>query len=794
MQAVHGVLITQCLQRDFVAPIARHAVTPNRLHVGSVEAERLVGVDPATGPVAQVLAWARALPMAGFDILHIVDAHDPQDPAQAAHLALFGAHCLIGSQGAELVVPVEGEARENERFVAATGLNDFETTTLPAELERIRQRAGGRPLRVGVIGVWTDAKVSFLCYDLITRGGVSAVATCSALTASHGRLVHLAALDQLERLLGVTRFDSHGDFAAWLAPDAAGPPRLAAPRIDGGVRIEGVTGLDDDARAVLGHLFREARTVSLHPLSGGFSGAAVYRAESMDSAGHLEAPSVVKLGKPSMIGKERVAFERVEAVLGNAAPRVQGFVDVGDRAGIRYSFAAMGAGRVRTLKSMFEDGAPVETLLDVLRTVTDEIFAPFFAAARYERLPLFVHYGFAEAGPGGTGPAFVPVTRHAATVRKWVEAVLGAPATDRTPWVGGGSSASLCRFYEEVLPNVRFPVADAHYVATVHGDLNGANILVDKRENVWVIDYFHTGPGHVWRDLLKPENDLLYLFTPLEDDDALVEAMQITRALAAVQDLRAPLPEVLPGLQRPALCRAWTVLRGLRAVGARVTAEDRHPWQVAIGLLRYAAHTLSFDEADARQKRWALQAAGVWAEAVERFLHDERTLRPGWVVLDGCDLPGTAGLAVVPCPGRSDRERDLGEDLGVLARADVTTLVGWITEPELVRVGAASLPSAAAAAGLRYERASVPDQQVPSEDEAEHAVRGILDALRRGERVAVHCLGGLGRSGTLAACVLVRCGMSADEAIRRVREARGPRAVETVAQEAFVQQFATPKA
>ncbi|MFM2161419.1 MAG: hypothetical protein RLZZ383_931, partial [Pseudomonadota bacterium] len=463
MHPVHGVLITQCLQRDFVAPIARHATIPNRLHVGSVEAERLVGLDPATGPVAQLLAWARDLPSDGFDIVHVVDAHDPDDPEQAAHLAQFGMHCRIGTEGAELVVPVEGAPRENERFVAATGLNDFETTTLPAELDRIRLRAAGRPLRVGVIGVWTDAKVSFLCYDLLTRGGVEAVGTCSALTASHGRLVHLAALDQLERLLGVARFDSVGDFAAWLSPNPASLPRLAPAIRDVALQIEAPVDLDTDARTVVAHLFREARSVALHPLAGGFSGAGVFRAESVDASGHTQAPSVVKLGKPSMIGQERVAFERVEAVLGNAAPRVQGFVDVGERAGIRYSFAAMGAGRVRTLKSMFENGAPVAAILDVLHTVTDEIFAPFFAAARYERLPLFVHYGFAEPESGAMGATYVPVLRHATTVRGWVQAVLGEPPGDRIPWVGGGSSTSLCRFYEEVLPKARFPVSDAHY-------------------------------------------------------------------------------------------------------------------------------------------------------------------------------------------------------------------------------------------------------------------------------------------------------------------------------------------
>jgi hypothetical protein len=43
------VLITQCLQRDFVDPIAPSDPLPNLLHVGYSEAARLLGGDPSAG-------------------------------------------------------------------------------------------------------------------------------------------------------------------------------------------------------------------------------------------------------------------------------------------------------------------------------------------------------------------------------------------------------------------------------------------------------------------------------------------------------------------------------------------------------------------------------------------------------------------------------------------------------------------------------------------------------------------------------------------------------------------------
>lgn len=748
---MRALLITQCLQRDFVAPLAAHAPLPNLLHVGPREAARLLGPDPAAGPVAEVIRWARERDPAALGLLHVRDLHDPADPGQRAHLAAFGAHCVRGTEGATLVAGLEDGMRPGEHFVDSKGLSDFEGTDLEARLRAWIGQDDPASLRVAVVGVWTEAKVTFLLYDLVTRLGLTSLATSSALTASASRAAHFHALEQLRKVLGVEVLDSVGALAGWLAPDATWSPGRAARSYV--TRIEGAT-VSDEERDVLASLYRDASRISLRPLSGGFSGARVFAVESEDALGHAHAASVLKLGPRDLVAKERAAFERVEEVLGNDAPRLLGAMDHGATGGLRFAFAAMGGGSVRTLKSTYERGAPDAEIERTLRAVFEGTLGRFTRAATYERLPLLDYYAFSP--------------RFAGSVERNARAAAGP-----------GDEAfvdALVAFYREGLAELDPQPGEHHYVSFVHGDLNGANVLLDGRGNVWLIDFAHTRRGHVIGDLVKMENDLLFLFTKLRDEDY-GEGLLLLRALGAVEDLRAPLPETVPGLTSPELVRAWRFVRLLRELCAAVVREDRDPRQHRIASLRYAAHTMSFEEASPVQRRLALAAAAMHARALRDESRADRSLRVGFVDA----RPGRLGMTI--CPGRRDRGRDLDEDLAGLRTQGVDVLVTLTTQEELAWAGVPDLELRARDAGLATLALPIRDQEAPGEAAMATLSSSIRAHLDAGRCVVVHCMGGLGRSGLVAACVLVDRGLPPTAALAAVREARGPRAVESAAQE-----------
>jgi hypothetical protein len=95
-------------------------------------------------------------------------------------------------------------------------------------------------------------------------------------------------------------------------------------------------------------------------------------------------------------------------------------------------------------------------------------------------------------------------------------------------------------------------------------------------------------------------------------------------------------------------------------------------------------------------------------------------------------------------------------------------------------------------AGLTWAHAWVewPDFLLPRDhDEAVRQILGLHERARAGEAVEVACGGGVGRTGTVIACLAVLGGLGPDEAVAWTREHHHRRAVETPWQRRWVTRF-----
>ncbi|MBT3210651.1 MAG: hypothetical protein HN345_01430 [Planctomycetaceae bacterium] len=170
-------------------------------------------------------------------------------------------------------------------------------------------------------------------------------------------------------------------------------------------------------------------------------------------------------------------------------------------------------------------------------------------------------------------------------------------------------------------------------------------------------------------------------------------------------------------------------------------------------------------------------------------------LRIDWVRID--DQKGKIGLTF--CPGKKQNhamtgswDRDLETDIAAIKSSGYAALVTLMEEQELTYYGVpkAHMESMTKSHELDWFFLPIKDVEIPGpafEQAWKMAGQQLISFLNNGQSIVVHCLGGLGRSGTIAARLLVELGIEPDEAIDRVRQSR-PGAIETKAQEKYVRQ------
>lgn len=156
---------------------------------------------------------------------------------------------------------------------------------------------------------------------------------------------------------------------------------------------------------------------------------------------------------------------------------------------------------------------------------------------------------------------------------------------------------------------------------------------------------------------------------------------------------------------------------------------------------------------------------------------------------------GLGKIGVTFCPGKVQTDgatgswnRDLATDIRAISDWGATALVTLIEDHEIEGLQVRGIEAECQRHGIDWLHLPIPDVSTPSDEfEAAWATvgEGLRSRLRNDFNVLVHCKGGLGRAGTIAARLLVELGADPKEAMRKVRAVR-PGAIETVEQERHV--------
>ncbi|SON51338.1 cyclin-dependent kinase inhibitor 3 family protein [Vibrio tapetis] len=152
-----------------------------------------------------------------------------------------------------------------------------------------------------------------------------------------------------------------------------------------------------------------------------------------------------------------------------------------------------------------------------------------------------------------------------------------------------------------------------------------------------------------------------------------------------------------------------------------------------------------------------------------------------------------AALILTPCPGTKGVE--LAKSLGQLKAQGVKAVVTAINNEEMQSKGVRELGALTEELGMAWHHIVIEDDQAPGEDFSakwQQASPSLQALLANGDKVALHCMGGSGRTGLLAAHLLLEQGWPLDKIISQVQALR-PGAFTKAVQQDYIQSVANSK-
>ncbi len=533
------IVIADGLTNDVLSP--DHPFRASHENVGDREIERLAGRGKGYGE-GPLISFLRAISASGASgaasgLILLAPASEEE-----------GAHGATGT-GSAFIDPLTELAASAVIVSAGAGV-------IPADgLRQACETLGVARHDLSdtgflIVGCHTDRRILGIASFLRNVWRCPHVAVSPHLVGSSTQEAHFAALRHtlpaagievildLEAAATFASLDPRPFTAFGCAPVAIEPP-------------EAMAALDDAGRRIVELLCLHWSRTRLRPLAGGFSGSLLFLADGW-------------------IGKHVPTF-------GYPVAR-------GESIGVGMDLAAM-EGRPETLQDTFEDAEGEDAMdrfllrLDkALALLSDKLYGNTRDASWVVPYRVFGLH----------------TEQQAIWMRENGDVVLGY--LDET---GAEAPRVQVRQIEKLL---RLIAANEDgvdsEVCLSHGDLNFANVICDDGDNIWFIDWTHSGQAPLDLDFAKLESDVKFVMSKDFDLDDLSRLRRLEEYLLSHRipaDL-ASLPEDLKFVKWDLRFRKiLDAVRRIREACFRLKEEDE--WLVyRVALLKYALHTLSFDK------------------------------------------------------------------------------------------------------------------------------------------------------------------------------------------------------
>lgn len=155
---------------------------------------------------------------------------------------------------------------------------------------------------------------------------------------------------------------------------------------------------------------------------------------------------------------------------------------------------------------------------------------------------------------------------------------------------------------------------------------------------------------------------------------------------------------------------------------------------------------------------------------------------------DRLTLDNGAAFIFTPCPGT--KEADLTSSIHTLKEAGADIIISMLPDDEMAKLKVTKLGKETEQQGMMWYQLPVEDDHAPEQDffSAFNPVKeAILGHLKEKKTLVIHCRGGTGRTGMMAAILLLESGYQWEQAKSLVQSIR-PTSLTIPAHVAFLEE------
>lgn len=144
-------------------------------------------------------------------------------------------------------------------------------------------------------------------------------------------------------------------------------------------------------------------------------------------------------------------------------------------------------------------------------------------------------------------------------------------------------------------------------------------------------------------------------------------------------------------------------------------------------------------------------------------------------------------LAIMPRPRAGDW---LEDEVDSWCNQGLDTVVSLLEDSEIVELGLNEEEGSCTKVGMRFVQFPISDRGVPSSaSRFSQLVADLTAELQSGRSIGIHCRFGVGRSSSLAVCLMTQLGIDLESAWKAVGRARGMQVPDTPEQRAWVRNW-----